>query len=66
MDQNRDGMHLPSRDYLFHTLFWTQKWTPSSNERKPKVRRQGFISVIRIDIEFMMRKCTHVTCSVSI
>ena len=30
VDQNRVGIHMPSRDYLLHTLFWTKKWTPSS------------------------------------
>ena len=27
VNQNRDGMHVYSRDYLLHTRFWTKKWT---------------------------------------
>ena len=27
VDKNRVGMHMSSGKYLFHTLFWTKKWT---------------------------------------
>ena len=29
VDQNRNGLHMPSRDYLLHTLFWTKSGPPS-------------------------------------
>ena len=35
-DQNRDGLHMLSRDYLLHTLFWTKKWTPEYEIRPQK------------------------------
>ena len=31
MNQNRDGMHMPSRDYLLHTFFRTKSCGPPSN-----------------------------------
>ena len=32
-------MHMPSRDHLLHTFFWTKKWTPSMKSGKVESRR---------------------------
>ena len=42
-DQNRDGLHMLSRDYLLHTLFWTKTWIPEY---------QNYLNEIRFQINF--------------